>query len=249
MMIKLSDYLNYLSNEIIQARKAMDLQAISNAKQYSEDEYLKYFKAPRFTMPSIKLELPIAISELDSETKFDFKMDEDLFLKNFNHKIFKIGEKYNVALASYSKSDLAKRSFQNVVKDLEKNDDKFIINLDDSFNKVDLNSLIKPIHAVNPIHPIQPVHPIREFTTMDTVDKNRVNHEIHEALIDTMKMQFIPVETKLKNIFIAPDTNSLKESGDDKILVKLNVELVEENLQIIKMTDNNGKEYEEIIID
>jgi len=248
-MVKLSDYLNYLSNEIIQARKAMDLQAISNAKQYSEDEYLKYFKAPRFTMPSIKLELPIKISEVDSETKFDFKMDEDLFLKNFNHKISKIGEKHNVALKSYSKSDLARQTFQNVVKDLKKNDDKFIVNLDNSLSKVNLNSLIKPIHTINPTNPFQPTRPIREFTTMDTVDKNKVNREIHEALIDTMKTQFIPVETKLKNIFIAPDTNSLKESGDDKILVKLNVELVEENLQIIKMTDKNGKEYEEIIID
>lgn len=252
MMIKLSDYLSYLSNEIIQARKVMDLQAISNAKQYSEDEYLKYFKAPRFTMPSIKLELPIKISELDTETKFDFKMDEDLFLKNLNREISNIGKKYKVTLKPFSKSDLSKRTFVNVVKDLERRDDKYVVDLDHSLSKVNLNSLIKPIHTINPVnptHPIQPTHPIREFTTMDTLDKNKVNREIHEAMIDTLKMQFTPVETKLKNIFIAPDTHSLKESGDDKILVKLNVELVEENLQIIKMTDNNGKEYEEIIID
>jgi len=240
MMVKLSDYLDYLSNEIIQARKAMDLQAISNAKLYSEDEYLKYFKAPRFTMPSIKLELPIKISELDTETKFNFKMDEDLFLKNLNHKISNIGRKYKVALKPFSKSDLSKRAFINVVKDLEKRDDKFVVNLDHSLSKVNLNSLIKPIGTTPPI---------REFTTMDTMDKVKMNQDIHEAMIDTLKMQFTPVETKLKNVFIAPDTHSLKESGDDKILVKLNVELVEENLQIIKMTDDNGKEYEEIIID
>lgn len=239
-MVKLSDYLSYLSNEIIQARKAMDLQAISNAKQYSEDEYLKYFKAPRFTMPSIKLELPIKISELDTETKFDFKMDEDLFLKKLNHKISNIGRKYKVPLKPFSKSDLSKRTFANVVRDLERRDDKFVVNLDHSLSKVNLNSLIKPIG---------PTPPIREFTTMDTMDKIKMNQDIHEAMIDTLKMQFTPVETKLKNIFIAPDTHSLKESGDDKILVKLNVELVEENLQIIKMTDDNGKEYEEIIID
>jgi len=249
MMVKLSDYLNYLSNEIIQARKAMDLKAISNAKQYSKDEYLKYFKAPRFTMPSIKLELPIKISELDSETKFDFKMDEDMFLQSVNRKISKIEEKYNVTLKSFSKSDLAKGTFQNIVKELEKNDDRFIVNLDNSLSKLNLDSLIESNHIINPTHPTHPTHPIREFTTMDTLDKNKVNQEIHEALIDTFKTQYTPIETKLKNIFIAPDTNSLKESGDDKILVKLNVELVEENLQIIKMTDNNGKEYEEIVID
>lgn len=249
MMVKLSDYLNYLSNEIIQARKAMDLQAISNAKQYSEDEYLKYFKAPRFTMPSIKLELPIKISELDSETKFYFKMDEDLFLRSVNRKISEIGDKHNVHLQPYTKKDLKENNFPNIVKELEKNDRKFIANLDNSLSKVNLDSLIGPIHIINPTHHTHPTHPIREFTTMDTVDKNKVNREIHEAIIDTLKTQYTPIETKLKNIFIAPDTNSLKESGDDKILVKLNVELVEENLQIIKMTDNNGKEYEEIIID
>jgi len=162
MMIKLSDYLSYLSNEIIQARKAMDLQAISNAKQYSEDEYLKYFKAPRFTMPSIKLELPIKISELDSETRFDFKMDGDLFLKSVNRKISKIGEKYKVSLKSFSKRDLSNRTFLNVVKGLEKSDDKFIVNLDNSLSKVNLHSLIKPII---------PTPPRREFETMDVVDK------------------------------------------------------------------------------
>ncbi|MDQ0591720.1 hypothetical protein QFZ37_000089 [Chryseobacterium ginsenosidimutans] len=42
-MIKLSDYLNYLNNEIIQARKKADENAIEIAKEYAQHEYLRFF--------------------------------------------------------------------------------------------------------------------------------------------------------------------------------------------------------------
>jgi len=240
-MVKLSDYLSYLSNEIAQARKGMDLEAIKRAKEYSEHEYLKYFKAPRFTMPSIKLELPIKISELDSETKYDFKMDKDIFLENFNKRVSKIELEHDVKLNHLNRNDLEKKEFKNVLKELEKKDYKFIGSLDDSLTKVNLKQPFRPI--------IAPIKPLTEFSTMDERSNKEIERKVDEAFTETLKEHYSPVSTNLKNVFIQPDTNSLKKSGNDKILVKLSIELVEENLQIVKLTDANGKEYEEIIID
>ena len=60
-MIKLSDYMDYLNEEIVLARKKADQQAILVAKEYAKDPYLKYFRVPRFTMPSVKMSIPIKI--------------------------------------------------------------------------------------------------------------------------------------------------------------------------------------------
>jgi len=244
-MVKLSDYLSYLSNEIAQARKGMDLEAIKRAKVYSQHEYLKYFKAPRFTMPSIKLELPIKISELDSKTTYTFDMDKGAFLERFNERISLIENENDVTLKHLDINDLEKKEFTNVVNELKDRDHNFIGRVDYSLNKIKLNVPITPI-----IHPItEPIRPRNGFSTMDNSTSDTIKRRVDEAFRETLKEQFSPVSTTLKDVYIQPDTNSLKKSGDNKILVKLSVELVEENLQIVKLTGADGKEYEEIIID
>lgn len=240
-MVKLSDYLSYLSNEIAQARKGMDLDAIERAKEYSQHEYLKYFKAPRFTMPTIKLELPIKISELESETKYNFKMDREVFLENFNKKISNLEREHNIKVTRFTKDDLEKKEFNNIITELEKKDYKFVQRLDDSISSVTLKQPFKPILA--------PIQPLRESTLRETLSDEEIQFKVDTAFRETLKEQYTPISSNLKDVFIEPDTNSLKQSGDDKILVKLSVELVEENLQVRKVTDKNGKEYEEIIID
>jgi len=240
-MVKLSDYLSYLSNEIAQARKGMDLEAIKRAKAYSEDEYLKYFKAPRFTMPSIKLELPIKISSIDSDVTYTFRLDKDDFKKRLNERVSLIEEENNVELKHFTNDDLDRKDFTNLVKNLEEKDDRSIGRVDFDFNNLILKEPIKEV--------IEPMIPIRDFVTMDNSDSKEIKDKVEEAFRETLSEQYRPVSAKLNNILIQPDTNSLKKSGDNKILVKLSVELVEENLQIVKLIDKDGKEYEEIIID
>ncbi|HHB93559.1 MAG TPA: hypothetical protein ENK88_00215 [Campylobacterales bacterium] len=240
-MIKLSDYLSYLSNEIAQARKGMDIEAIKRAKEYSEHEYLKYFKAPRFIMPSIKLELPIKISELDSKTTYSFTMNKAIFLERFNERVSLIEQEHNVTLKHLHKDDLEKKEFNDVIQELKDRDYNFIDKVDYSLHKIKLHKPIKPI--------IEPIRPRSGFVTMDSSTSEAIKHKVDEAFRETLKEQFSPVSATLKDVYIQPDTNSLKKSGDDKILVKLSVELVEESLQIVKLTDTDGKEYEEIIID
>jgi hypothetical protein len=240
-MVKLSDYLSYLSNEIAQARKGMDLEAIKRAKEYSAHEYLKYFKAPRFIMPSIKLELPIKISSIDSDVTYAFNLDKDDFKRRLNERVALIEEEHAVELKHFTRDDLDKKDFTNLVKELKEKDDKSIGRVDYNFNNLILKKPIKEI--------IRPMRAIRDFTTMDNSSSEEIKNKVEEAFRETLLEQYRPVSAKLNNILIQPDTNSLKKSGDDKILVKLTVELVEENLQIVKLIDKDGKEYEEIIID
>ncbi|MEF9479639.1 hypothetical protein OWR28_19600 [Chryseobacterium sp. 1B4] len=86
-MIKLSDYLDYLNNEIIQARKKADENAVLIAKEYARHEYLKYFKVPRYALPSVKMDIPIKITDIDSDSKYNFKLNQDQFVTEINERI------------------------------------------------------------------------------------------------------------------------------------------------------------------
>lgn len=238
-MIKLSDYLDYLSNEVIQARKNMDLHSIANAKMYSEHEYLKYFKAPRFTMPVIKLDIPIKISDLDSETKYNFKMDKEFFLYEVNKKLSVIEKKHDIILEHFTKKDMETKSFSDTVKLFEKKDQRYIKDLNP---KINIDNIKKPI--------IQPrlSTSVTEVTNK-IVDNKLIKIEIDNAISASFKKLFKPAATKLNDIYISPDILSSKGAVDDKILLKLNVELVEENLKITKIKNDDGSIVEEIVLD
>lgn len=237
-MIKLSDYLNYLSDEIIQARKSMDLKSIENAKLYSEHEYLKYFKAPRFTMPSIKLEIPIEISALDSQTKYNFKMNEDNFLYHVNKNISTIEKKHHVTLRKFTKEDFSKKAFRDTIKKLEKSDRRYVDNLGSQIDLIDIRKTIPTLNISG-----------STMHTSDVDKKTLINKEIEDAYTRSFQELFKPTAVKLNNIYISPETKSLKDVENDKILVRLNVELVEENLKITRIKNDDGSIVEEIVLD
>ncbi|MGB3587079.1 MAG: hypothetical protein WBA23_11095 [Tunicatimonas sp.] len=227
-MIKLSDYLNYLHSEIIQARKLADEQAVEVAKAYAEHEYLRYFRVPRFTMPSIKLEIPIKITELDAETKFDFKMDEDSFVDELNTRITETNETKNLNINPVSKAQLSDNRFTGIVRNLEKRDYRFIRKPTELMTHVDFGSFVK------------------ETDSLASDNNEEEKQELATLLKATMQNRYRVVSAKLNNIYIDPDTN---EADESKILVKLNVEMVEEGLRIVKGKNANGNEFEEIVFE
>lgn len=113
-MIRLSDYLDYLNKEIIQARKKADENAIQNAKLYAGHEYLKYFRVPRFTMPVIKIDIPLKITDMDSETKYEYKFEPEAFTKELNQKITTLNKEKNLNIPNISLRDIANPEFQKI---------------------------------------------------------------------------------------------------------------------------------------
>ena len=227
-MIKLSDYLNYLSTEIIKARKAADLQSIQVAKEYAQHEYLRYFKAPRFSMPTIKLEIPIKISELDAETKYNFSMDEELFIRALNSEIGTINETHNLRIRTVKKDRLNSESFRRLARGLERKDNRFVRKLDEFLEKVDYEQSLDLIEAAE-------------------VDDPRVRAKLVNALKSAAKSCSKPVSVKLNDIYVNPE--SKQETNKDEILLKLNVEMVEEGLRITKVQSTEGREVEEIVFE
>jgi len=232
-MIKLSDYLNYLNNEVVQARQKADEAAIEIAKQYAQHEYLKYFSVPRFTMPTVKLNIPVKIAELSADAKYNFKMDKAAFLEEVNTEIKRVNTTQQLNLKAISFAFFEKKAVKEVVEKLEAGDQKYIKTLQSSIGKVDFT---------------KPALVATKGLKISSTQNEESEKQIMTTILKTaFENQHKIVSANLKDIFIDPDTANERDKG--KILLTLDVEMVEEGIRIHHAKDVDGNIVEEIIFE
>jgi hypothetical protein len=229
-MIKLSDYLDYLNNEIIQARKRADQNAVEMAKEYARHEYLKYFKVPRFSMPTVKMDIPLKITDIDSQTKYDLQLDRNQFVNEVNSRIETLKKIYDRGhdIQKLKLLNIDEQEYNNLFRRVEIRDNRFTR---DEVLKTNINKTVNEYLQKN-------------FFQPQKITNEKLQSEINKLVTDVIVSKHVPVSTKLNELYIDPDTT--KALDKDKILVNLHVEMIEEAIRIVKMTDANGNEIEEI---
>lgn len=232
-MIKLSDYLDYLNNEIIQARKKADENAVMIAKEYAKHEYLKFFKVPRYSLPSVKMDIPIKITDIDADSKYNFKYSEDQLVEDVNQKIRLVNKEKNLNMTEISKKQLQTKEFTRLFKALEAGDQKFGKKPSAELLKVDLRQNVKSLNS-------------GIFRVQEGNSEEEVN-EMKEIFTSALLNRFSLVNSKINNIYIDPNTNSAEDK--DKLFVNLHVEMEDEGIRIVSFKDKDGKEVEQIIFE
>ncbi|OVE59163.1 hypothetical protein [Chryseobacterium mucoviscidosis] len=232
-MIKLSDYLDYLNNEIIQARKKADENAVMIAKEYAKHEYLKFFKVPRYSLPSVKMDIPIKITDIDADSKYNFKYSEDQLVEDVNQKIRLANKEKNLNMTEISKKQLQTKEFTSLFKTLEAGDQKFGKKPSAELLKVDLRQNVKSLNS-------------GIFRVQEGNGEAEVN-EMKEIFTSALLNRFSLVNSKINNIYIDPNTNSAEDK--DKLFVNLHVEMEDEGIRIVSFKDKDGKEVEQIIFE
>ncbi|MCQ4141935.1 hypothetical protein [Chryseobacterium sp. EO14] len=232
-MIKLSDYLDYLNNEIIQARKKADENAVMIAKEYAKHEYLKFFKVPRYSLPSVKMDIPIKITDIDADSKYNFKYSEDQLVEDVNQKIRLANKEKNLNMTEISKKQLQTKEFTSLFKALEAGDQKFGKKPSVELLKVDLRQNVKSLNS-------------GIFRVQEGNGEAEVN-EMKEIFTTALLNRFNLVNSKINNIYIDPNTNSAEDK--DKLFVNLHVEMEDEGIRIVSFKDKDGKEVEQIIFE
>ncbi|WP_158837932.1 hypothetical protein [Polaribacter sp. L3A8] len=232
-MIKLSDYLDYLNSEIIQARKAADENAVLVAKEYAKHSYLKYFKVPRYAMRTVKMDIPVKITDIDADSKYNFKYEPEVFLKDVNNKIIESNKTKDLKISLLEEKDLKNKDFQTLFKSLENKDQKYVKNFTTEIKKVDLSPQIKSLN-------LKVFKPQAE-------ENEEANDALAKILSESISSRYNLVNSKLNNIYIDPNTGSSDDK--DKLIINLHVEMEEEAIRIVTFTDKDGKEIEEITFD
>lgn len=229
-MIKLSDYLDYLNNEIIQARKRADENAVAIAKEYAKHEYLKFFTAPRYALPSVKMEIPLKITDIDSDSKYNFKLNEDQIIGEVNERVRLVNKEKKLNISEITKKHIQSEDFKNLFKKLESNDQKFGKIPGNELVKIDLKSKIRSLNS-------------GIFRPQDGSTDEEVN-ELKDIFSTVLMNRYTLVNSKLNNIYIDPNTNSAEDK--DKLFINLSVAMEAEGIRIISYKDKDGKEVEQI---
>ena len=232
-MIKLSDYLDYLYNEIIQARKKADEKTVLVAKEYARHEYLKYFKAPRYAFPSVKMDIPLKITDISSLSKYNFDQNKDKFLKEVNEKIQSVNREKHLNIKSITSDELQNESFSQLFKTLESKDHKPVRNLGDEIIKIDVMPQIESLRS-------GALKSKDSRTETETIEMKRIFSEV-------ISNSYSLVSTKLNDIFIDPNTSGAVDK--DKLFINLHIEMEEEGIRLVTFTDKDGKTVEEIIFE
>lgn len=250
-MIKLSDYLDYLNNEIIQARKLADENAIRVAKYYAEHQYLKYFKVPRYSMPSVKMDVPLKIADIDADNKYEFNLDRQQVIVEINDKIRRVNLEKKMNIPLVNDAFLNSDGMKNFLKSME----------NPVASPVVRNPILRPVLPVGPIGPadintnqLKAIKPINVPGLVKSIDlkffKLQPNStdaegvELRNIVSDTFDARYKLTNSKLNAIFIDPDTS--KNEDKDKLFLNLHVEMEEEGIRLVRIQDAKGNIVEEI---
>ncbi|MEO0733335.1 MAG: hypothetical protein AAFZ52_10910 [Bacteroidota bacterium] len=235
-MITLTDYLTYLNSQFVDARRQADLAAIATARAYAEDEYLQHFKVPRFTMPVIKLKVPIKIDAVNQETRYDFELNEKDFLGLINKRFQLLMRQYETKLRPFDRDHFGSRLLQEYFRELDQLDGGFVRDVDHALDYDRVATIYDKLFPPN--HP----NGNPEFP-------KQLQLALRQALFDAFKQQFRPTITNINNLAVTPQASGLAADDSEKLLLQLDLEMVEESIQLRKITDENGNVIEEILVD
>ena len=232
-MIALSDYLDYLNAEVVTARQRADLLSIETARAYAEHEYLKYFRAPRFVMPSVKMEIPVRISEVDQETKYDFDFRPKTFLSDLNRDLRELAARRELLDAPpLPEKVVESRAFQALVTKLDEDGGGFVRDVDSVLN----------VDEVTKVYNV-----VFDEVILETDRRYKgLYRELQASFFEALKRQFKPVKTNINSLLVTPEANSTQDKGGE-LLVRLTVEMEASGIRIRKLEGANGGE--EIILD
>jgi hypothetical protein len=237
-MVKLSDYLDYLNNEIIQARKKADENAVAIAKEYANHEYLKYFKVPRYSLPSVKMDIPIKITDIDSDADRNFPLDESKLIDDVNKRILVINKERQLNIQPISTKTIQNDDFKGILNNVRGGggmESSRLSKIETTTQTPDIKPL--PTRAIAAT-PQKPVARPTEGTT--TEEESTALKQIYSEVLNRYSL----INSKLNNIYIDPNTNSAEDK--DKLFINLHVEMEEEGIRIVSYQDKDGKTIEQI---
>ena len=176
------------------------------------------------------MEIPLKITDIDSDSKYNFKMNEDQLVGEVNDRIRLVNREKKLNISEITKKQIQNEDFKSLFKKLESTDQKFGKLPTNEVIKIDLKSKIQTLNA-------------GIFRPQDGTTDTEVN-ELKDIFSSVLLNKYTLVNSKLNNIYIDPNTNSAEDK--DKLFINLSVSMEAEGIRIVSYKDKDGKEVEQI---
>lgn len=222
-MPKLGDYIGALVSEIVRARVISDQETIRVAEYYSKDPLLKNMTLPRFRLPSLNIDIPLAIKNYHDKQELDIDCAE---IKNSTLEILnEKAQKYNFKI---DQSEL--KAFNTTI-------DKIVSNL-----KPAKSESFSLEHVVDGI-----VFSVIEFLRKPSRFRKPLESRIMDNISTEMKDECISkfsssIRETFTGVEIIANTSELKEIGSKDLMTSIKLSFTEEGYEWKTLEINGIKE-------
>lgn len=212
----LGDYLGHLMTEITNARVQADLESVRLAELYASHPLLKYMPVPHFRLPTVTMDVPVGIKEIESEKKG--AQTPDQILANMRRNFDKF-------LIPHLKSTGIKPEQETIKKISQALDDKLVS--------------LKPIPEI----PLSITHITDEFvnsvikvlresgTEKETLLEEGRLDQLAEELKHSSYVEFSHFLRSPPRLDVLVTTAELRESGPRDILANLRLTISESGVE------------------
>lgn len=209
----LGDYLGHLLSEITIARVQADLEAVRVAELYANHQLLKHMPVPHFRLPTLTLNVPIAIKGMEEAKEGDSPRGEaslpalrarfaevlDAHLKRGRIKLSeterkRLDEALNTTMAGHTKLPYVSVSAMHVADDL-------------------VSAAIKSLG---------------EFKRPRNPDESPKPDTFAEELRAATRQEFVNLRAAPPRLLVQVTTAELREAGDKDLLAQLHLSISEE---------------------
>lgn len=224
-MIRLSEYLGLIFKEVSVARTMADAEAQRVAELYKSDEMLQHFSIPRFKIPEISLNIPLAISDIEVEAIYEFQLKEKQ-VQDFFHQKFSIKND----IQRYEEIwDFYKKIQKNPSKDYQKNLAYKLTVVHKEFDRVMQSVLLRNRIKIR-------------FSENNPAVRKDYLAQTKQQFQHLVEQSFVVKEQKLKSLLVKPESENIKKECAEHSVFSIQAKLVEEGFTMNTLKDESGNQ-------
>ena len=221
-MAYLGDYIGYLMSEITNARAQADYEAVRIAEQYAKDPYLKHMPIPHFRMPSVSIDIPLIINNVEEPDTGRYSNDQ--MLSYMQAKFRKILPKQ---LDNISTSKLRTNELNRISK---RTDSIFA-----SFKQLDQSPIRITYIADKLVSSV--TEELKKNTLPDKLNIDDFTNDLREQLYS----EFSKYLRRRPRLDITANTAEIKNAGPKDILAYIRFTITEETFEWTTVEEANIK--------
>lgn len=231
-MTYLGDYIGYLMSEITNARAQADYEAVKIAEQYAKDPYMQHLPIPRFRMPTVTLDVPIVINNIEEPEKGQYSNDR--ILSYMQAKLKKVLPTH---LGKYTKltNQTSLTTKSSLVESINRQTNTII----EDFKQLN-QSPIRITYVTDKIVAAV-TEGLMESSTTKTIENNRQIEELGDELRLFMYSEFSKYLRDQPRLAISASTAEVKNAGTKDVLAYLHFTITEEAFEWSTTEENKIK--------
>jgi len=210
-MTNLGDYIGQILSEITTARVQADLQAVRMADLYATHPLLKAFPVPRFRLPTVTIDVPVAVSKVESppesgtaKSGLNMAHAKETFTATLEGQL----KRSKVTLAAAVRTKLSEA-------------------LRERFNQLSHSEYL----STSAVHVADSITGVVEKSLSDVKMEPKARSQFVAELRDTARVALVKLLPTSPRVQVVTNTSQLRELGPQEFLTRVQLNITEQGVE------------------